>query len=412
MPSKNTRRDTLVARRRKNVEYYCNGVLKDNTQATEYDTVQTYRLDKTWTNAAGYHSLVRAGARVPDQSLTVEHETRPESVIHYDYSYVAPTCPGPWELKTREGFYEHTFGNGAALRDTGARTLSNDAAISSLLSKAKGAEFSVPVFLGEARETVSMVLKTAETLATAYRHLRRGRVVEAFRTVKMNDPNPRVVRSFNRQYGADARAAAANHWLAMQYGWKPLLNDVKNAAEQLAELTERQKIGRVTGYSQKVSRFSGPVQVEVSPVTMVNRLSITKESVRAVWLFSPTELNDLGSLGLLNPLSVAWELLPLSFVVDWMLPIGRYLEHLDVPLRFHHIGGCIGYRRDVSTINFDFVRDGVKGSGSHSSRYVRVERTPFGGVPSLGLDSIRFEPKLGVQRMLSGLALASQAFKR
>jgi hypothetical protein len=34
----------------------------------------------------------------------------------------------------------------------------------------------------------------------------------------------------------------------------------------------------------------------------------------------------LNSLGLLNPLQVAWELVPFSFVVDWILPIGSFLE--------------------------------------------------------------------------------------
>jgi hypothetical protein len=32
------------------------------------------------------------------------------------------------------------------------------------------------------------------------------------------------------------------------------------------------------------------------------------------------------SLGLADPLSVAWELTPWSFVVDWFLPVGDYLN--------------------------------------------------------------------------------------
>jgi len=34
-------------------------------------------------------------------------------------------------------------------------------------------------------------------------------------------------------------------------------------------------------------------------------------------------------LGLLNPVAVLWEVVPLSFVVDWFIPIGTYLASLD-----------------------------------------------------------------------------------
>jgi hypothetical protein len=34
-------------------------------------------------------------------------------------------------------------------------------------------------------------------------------------------------------------------------------------------------------------------------------------------------------LGLTNPVSLAWELLPFSFVVDWAWPLGDYFSNLD-----------------------------------------------------------------------------------
>jgi hypothetical protein len=71
-----------------------------------------------------------------------------------------------------------------------------------------------------------MVLGTAKTLADTFLKLRRGNLKGAFATLQMGTPTVRLQRSFNRQYGTDARKAAANHWLAMQYGWKPLLADV------------------------------------------------------------------------------------------------------------------------------------------------------------------------------------------
>jgi hypothetical protein len=44
-------------------------------------------------------------------------------------------------------------------------------------------------------------------------------------------------------------------------------------------------------------------------------------------------LGHLDSLGMgRNPVKDLWELVPWSFVVDWMVGIGRYLDRLDSPL--------------------------------------------------------------------------------
>jgi hypothetical protein len=40
-------------------------------------------------------------------------------------------------------------------------------------------------------------------------------------------------------------------------------------------------------------------------------------------------LSTASELGLTNPLAVAWELVPFSFVVDWALPIGSFLNQID-----------------------------------------------------------------------------------
>jgi hypothetical protein len=37
------------------------------------------------------------------------------------------------------------------------------------------------------------------------------------------------------------------------------------------------------------------------------------------------ELSLQRSLGLVNPLEIAWEVVPYSFVVDWFLPVGSYI---------------------------------------------------------------------------------------
>lgn len=40
-------------------------------------------------------------------------------------------------------------------------------------------------------------------------------------------------------------------------------------------------------------------------------------------------LKSSAALGITNPLATAWELIPYSFVLDWVIGVGEYLNNLD-----------------------------------------------------------------------------------
>lgn len=62
---------------------------------------------------------------------------------------------------------------------------------------------------------------------------------------------------------------------------------------------------------------------------------------------------QLGELGLLNPLSIGWELVPLSFVLDYFMDIGGFLSALSGPigLEFAH-----GYRTRFVRGDYEYRR--------------------------------------------------------
>lgn len=390
----------------------CNGSVSE-TSTPQTRPITTSNREKSWSRTPNYRALVKANKALPDLAFEYTERTMDDTVVLYrsiDFGQCLGS-PGT-SMSTREIHNALPTQPGT---EAGSVLLSNSGCIAQLLSNAKGAEFNAPVFFGEAKSTMNMALGLARTLASSMIQLRRGNLANAMKILAMDPPSLGHVNRYNRKYGVNPQATAANKWLELQYGWKPLLNDVKNAAEQMAEISlqEEATIGRVTAFTSLETVYRNPnMVVEVSPQILANLVRRQKETRRAVWRFQPTGLNTLGSLGLLNPLTVAWELLPLSFVVDWMFPIGRYLESLDAPLRFTHKGGTYGYRREVSQQYTGFRRAGVSGDGMHNNNYVFVQRSPITSVPSLGLTSMFFEPKLGVTRFLSGLALASQAFRR
>lgn len=414
MPTENTAR--LVDRPWKQRLQYelCNGVTYDSGDVVfQYSTGKDiFRRVRDWVRTPNFRSLVANKQHLPDNPYSYkryQHEDH-EFVVSWNIDGV---CVGPSPTNKRTT-YTYKYPTATFGPVVGSVTLSDSALRAKLISGAKGAEWSVPVFIGEGRQTVAMVARTATTLASAYRDLRRGNWYGCLGSLGIwGSASQR--RRYYREFGVNPRTAAANHWLQLQYGWKPMLMDVKNAAETLAETVEKQEktelSTRASIRKQNVVTVPGKL-MGVSPHIICTETQLWDESYKGIWRFKPTNLNSWGSFGLLNPALVAWELLPLSFVADWFLPVGRYLEGLDVPLRFDHLGGSIGYRRSVSSRRENWVFEGHPHGGSQLADYVEVSRAPLTGPPTVDLSSIVYEPKLGASRATSAIALLSQALSR
>ena len=126
-------------------------------------------------------------------------------------------------------------------------------------------------------------------------------------------------------------------------------------------------------------------------------------------------LQTLTQLGLTNPAQLSWELLPLSFVVDWAYPLGSYLDTLDADLGLSFRGGSISRltktavtystssRGDVSTsIAYRVkVREKRINGGGTSAFLLRspLPYSPAGRLPSLE------SPFSSGGRVMSALAL-------
>lgn len=259
------------------------------------------------------------------------------------------------------------FGNPVWTDDSELRLLDK------LSEKARRHEFNAGVFLGQTGEVASSVVGTLRALRGMNLALRRGDLRGAMRF---------MARSVS---GADQKAAkkklstrdiAGTH-LSLVYGWLPLLSDVHAAAEALEVLANpprsssfrvkrSQTVDTIDG-SQSPSLYTCPVDSMLSKeyyVTLIEELSAPR------------------SLGLLDPLSIAWELTPYSFVVDWFVPIGTYLSNLaTIP----YLSGTVGsatflrqrYRCAQVSGSYDY--------GAASGQRVKVLRGVQGAVSELKL---------------------------
>lgn len=175
-------------------------------------------------------------------------------------------------------------------------------------------------------------------------------------------------------------------WLAFQYGIMPLIQDVYGTAELVekgfdlkpwihvtSKVTEPYGIPRRAGYD------------DIYPA-----LDDGQEAAwwcgaftRLDYRISDPTLYAMGQVGLTDPLSILWELVPFSFVIDWFLPIGTWLQSLSSSIGLQFLGGSTTIRNWGSiTCEFELSSaDGVYESGNRPSLTYTgscVERTIWG----------------------------------
>jgi hypothetical protein len=114
-------------------------------------------------------------------------------------------------------------------------------------------------------------------------------------------------------------AEIAKRWLELQYGWLPLLKDIYGGAEFLAHhlnvpLQRRYRVSRIVNGRAETA----------APVNAKFKRAWCQDLVQIIAIVSEKDVTQLA--GLQDPASVAWELLPWSFVADWFIPIGSWLS--------------------------------------------------------------------------------------
>ena len=115
----------------------------------------------------------------------------------------------------------------------------------------------------------------------------------------------------------------SDRWLELQYGWLPAINDVFEASKAYESITNGPRVGRARG---SVS-LSSTQDCSESP-SLYHCYGKQTDKLDIIYEFTE-QMSIPRQLGLMDPATVVWEIIPYSFVVDWFIPIGSYLENLN-----------------------------------------------------------------------------------
>lgn len=294
------------------------------------------------------------------------------------------------------------------------------------LSLTKG---SAAVTVAEIGKTAKMIGDNATKIAVAFRHLRRGKIRKFSETLgitvskrKQSQLRSRYLRQKEETRG-DTLQFAANTWLEYSYGWKPLINDVYTQCENLANyLTEKSSSVRVAKGSARSEKSTRKVTSGGTGTWITTRTSLHRARVRLVVRYAiPGDSNSIANaFGLTNPLVVAWELIPFSFVADWFLPVGNFLEQLTAAqgLVFHSGTRTVTQRAEVKvTTAADGIPIGDQGGtrrfhltsgGGCLNNISSKERVVLTAFPTPRLPA--FKNPFSVAHATSALALVQSVF--
>lgn len=229
----------------------------------------------------------------------------------------------------------------------------------------------------------------------------------------------------NQHRGQRALDLVTGKWLEYSYGWMPLVNSVYDAFETLSreQTSEVRRIVARSGRRRETSRIrmtwgnaygEYPAQEEM----------INSDRLVLCYDFDLRDTNKLWDWTSLNPATIAWELLPFSFVADWFVSVGdslrqlenwwlyrnKFLRGYDTHTRLWYAERTINHvQLQTSTMSSGgYLLEKVVGERWWSLRYKnRRVRTslPVPGGP-------RFRVKLGAEKCLSAAALLQQLVGR
>lgn len=233
-----------------------------------------------------------------------------------------------------------------------------------------GENASLGAALATVPESFAMIATRLASITGAYRNLRKGRFKKA-----LSDLNVRPLPKHKNTKLTRPKDASAL-WLEYWFGWAPMIGDIYAACNVVCD------------------EFP-PVTVKgTATIPVMEKYVTNKWGGRSTdWLFGKVHAKAqasvrvtnpnlflLNKLGLLNPATVAWELVPFSFMVDWFGNIGDVLNDwtayagLELTDAFTTIALKSVIQRDES-----WVSSGIPEAYESTHKFYRVERTL--GVP-------------------------------
>lgn len=251
----------------------------------------------------------------------------------------------------------------------------------------RGETASLGVMLAESRQAAQMIERRARQTLNVVLALRKLRFGDAARHLGLPS---KTIRDRSRE--------ASGLQLEIAFGWKPFIGDMYKTLEVL----------------------NGPVPYGVTKGSASSNATIVAEQpgfgrathkvkchafVAAVLEVERPDLDLASRLGLTNPAAVAFELIPWSFVANWVINFEEYLAQFTDYPGVKVVNPYFGFKMidEFSTVIKEFTPDVIYAGDGLGVTFQRAT----GSLPS---QKLGFRPSLGLpfSRALNAISLLVQ----
>lgn len=265
------------------------------------------------------------------------------------------------------------------------------------LSACQSADMDVGQTLGELRESVGTLAEILIRLGNALAWY--GLPNKAGKALALN------ALGWKSRDIPETLDAAAKGYVAYNYGIKPLMSD----AYAIASIIRNGLISNMmpeVKFVQLDGSFGPPTAYANLEVDWKSSNFKRGAEICIRYGVKNQTLYDLNRYGVLDPLSLAWDLVPLSFVVDWFTGIGAFIDSLTQPFGLQFLDGYLTrFVKNQGSYSYrENYHSNVKGSlptvtfNGHSSLRTRYWSWPIAN-PYLSIDA-------GLDKLPAVLALA------
>lgn len=217
-------------------------------------------------------------------------------------------------------------------------------------------------------------------------------------------------RNYQKWYTYTARKLAlelAQARAEYAYGWKPLASSIVGLGEVLRKPPNDAWIkvrGKGSEKENKGVSYNDSYSRERRVINTQYFCTIEGYFVP----LSSSLLANLARISSLNPVSIAYEALPYSFVVDWFIDIGGWLRNVESAFVYgaSFKGGRVSQgHRSKSDLRDEIARSDYRSYQTAYSQQVCFTRTPLGSMPMPRFPT--FKMNFGLERTLNALAIGA-----
>lgn len=167
----------------------------------------------------------------------------------------------------------------------------------------------------------------------------------------------------------------ANAWMSYRYALMPLIYSARDIFDLIAQ---KDNLFKTVRMSFDAEIRNPDIPEESCFYTVINGGITAHITAKGSW--NTSDLKMIGQIGL-NPLTTAWELTSLSFVVDWFINFGDYLNAVSGTWASlaNQLAGCTSVRTNTERNTFlrlvlDERKQFIAGTPPTSFPYIEVNR--------------------------------------